>query len=124
MEYSIPPDGEDYSESNKVRITCYALDKSIRLVMVKHAPDDLSPSDSIYFYVDNGSHLESAAELAQWGYVGAMPSGWVWPDLLKQMMRGRKLEIRFKRHTNEVFYELDLTGTRKSFRRHMSACLR
>lgn len=123
VEYSISPDSLDYSESMKVTISCYALDKSIRLVIVDHAPDELKAGDSMYFYVDEGSHHEAYVELAHWGYLGIMPSAWVFPDLPKEMMRGRKLEIRFNSHYNPVYKEIDLTGTNRLFRRHLSACL-
>lgn len=123
VEYSIPPDSLEYSESKKFTITCYALDKSIRLVIIDHATDELKAGDSVYFYVDEGSHLEASVELAHWGYLGIMPSAWVFPDLPKEMMRGRKLEIRFNSHYNPVYKEIDLTGTNKLFRQHLSACL-
>jgi hypothetical protein len=123
VEFGTHPGGSDYQETEKVTITCYALDNSIRLVIEYETPKSFGVGDKIYFHVDDSEPVYANAELAFFGLWGAMPSAWISPSLLRALMQGTNLDIKLKGQPDETYYELHLTGTQYLFSRHLRACL-
>ncbi len=123
MEYSYDPRSWESAELKRLKITCYALDKSIRLVIYSRAPDNFHVSQGIRFHVDDEQPVSFDAEIAFWGYWGPMPSTWINADLLEKMMKGGQLDIKLESDPDFAYFRAHLTGTQNLFARHLKACL-
>ncbi len=121
--YGLAADHPEAAESTGIEITCYAFDRSVRLVIYREIPNDFEVGQRLIFTVVGGQPFEREAELAYWGYIGAMPSTWLWPDDLQTLMVGEKLEVMPEGNTSGFLFQADLTGVRALMDRYLRACI-
>lgn len=123
VRFSSPPEGDEYHESKKIDITCYAFDRGIRLILYSDTPEDFEAGQGVVFSIDGGERFGREAEIAYWGYFGKMPSTWLSPEDLELLMKGSNLKITLEHDVSGFVFNADLTATHRLFSRHLRACL-